>query len=180
MFRRRHQKRPCKRYATSRCFEHGHLQNRTHKRLSLQEHFEIEKNQETGCVILVEEEPFAGSGRMSFQNFNPEVEKINEEHKVRIHELAVEAADKSDVSEAEMANVLGKRKQAIEGNPAAGIMPKEEPGNTSKQPPGQHSSKHSEAVNVTIHIPKKAKAGNSKPSFRRASEAMSKQKGRVS
>lgn len=137
-------------------------------------------SKETGCVVLVEDEPFAGSGRISFQNFNPDVDKINEEHKSRMQDLAVEAAEKADVSEAEMANVLGKRKQVNSGGLDGGCSPQNEPAGTAKQQATvQESSRTSECASVTIHIPKKSKSSKSKPSFSRVSEMRSKKTGRI-
>lgn len=147
---------------------------------SLQEHFTIETEKEPGCVVLVEDEPFAGSGRISFQNFNPDVDKINEEHKIRMQDLAVEAAEKADVSETEMANVLGKRKQVNHGGLDACSSPLDEPADTAKQQAAvQDSSRTSDSASVTIHIPKKPKSSKSKPSFGRVSEMRSQKKGHV-
>ena len=147
----------------------------------MQERFQLESKQHEGCIIVVEEEVFVGSGRISFQNFNPDVEKINEQHKKRMQEHANDAVEKPDVCENDMANVLGKRKEVINGEtdgdrcgPTGGLPSStEQPGNRSKP-------KEAAAANVVVQFPTKVQATQDKPSFRSVSEGRSKKKGRVS
>lgn len=78
--------------------------------LHLQEKFVLE-NKQKGCIVLEDDFATNCSGRMSFMNYNPEVERINQEHQDRAKQTAVEVAEQDDVSAKEMSQVLGKRKQ---------------------------------------------------------------------
>ena len=78
--------------------------------LPVQEQFVLE-NKQKGCIVLEDDFTMSASGRMSFMNYNPEVERINQEHQDRMRQIAVEIAEQDDVSATQMAQVLGKRKQ---------------------------------------------------------------------
>lgn len=148
----------------------------------VQERFQLESKQGEGCVVVVEEAEFAGSGRISFQNFNPDVEKVNEEHAKRIQERATDAAEKADVSETEMAQVLGKRKQVkpdendAEGSGSALAGSEPSISQTEQQP----VSRKPPSATVVIQMPSKDTAKQNKPAFRSISEQRYKKKGRVS
>lgn len=74
------------------------------------------ENKQKGCVVLEDDFTTNCSGRFSFMNYNPEVERINQEHQERAKQAAVEVAEQDDVSAKEMSQVLGKRKQLPAGS----------------------------------------------------------------
>lgn len=86
---------------------------------SMQEKFVLEKKKK-GCVVLEDDFVMHTSGRMSFMNYNPEVDALNAEHQERIKQIEVENAERNDVSEKEMAEVLGKRKHLSDSGDASG------------------------------------------------------------
>eukprot|EP00892_Ulva_mutabilis_P012179 jgi/Ulvmu1/9333/UM050_0083.1 len=158
------------------------IQEKAAKKALEEERFQLETEQEAKCVVVVEEEMFSGSGRISFQNFNPDVEKINEEHQHRLQELEVDAAEKPDVSEAEMSNVLGKRKEVSSdgqtGN--APIAPLCAASLDTPKPELSSVPKKSSSATVVVELPGKSRSKQEKPAFRKASEGRVKKKGRVS
>jgi hypothetical protein len=77
--------------------------------LLVQEKFVLENKK--GCIVLEDDLVMQSSGRISFMNYNPEVDALNEQHQARAKQVQVEKAEQDDLSAEEMAKVLGKRKQ---------------------------------------------------------------------
>jgi hypothetical protein len=99
--------------------------------LPVQEKFVLE-NKAKGCIVLEDDFVIQCSGRISFMNYNPEVDALNEQHQARAKQFEVERAEQDDVSAQEMAQVLGKRTQV-----AAGILPPVEQNHTGSKDPTQ-------------------------------------------
>lgn len=90
----------------------------------------LENRKKMGCIVLEDDVVMHSSGRMSFMNYNPEVDALNNQHQARLQQAEAGKAEQDDVSAKEMAQVLGKRKQL----PAARSPPIAQKAATSQDP----------------------------------------------
>jgi hypothetical protein len=84
------------------------------------------KNAATKCVVIAERDPLPGAacGRMSFGSFNTATEQLQKEQDALAAGLPLPKKD-AEVSDADMARSLGKRKsQQEEGAPKSLRMQK--------------------------------------------------------